>query len=112
MRTQGKIITWKDDKGFGFVAPEEGGRNIFIHKNAFLKCVRQPKVGDIVTFEVFSSLEGKTWGESVLFRGQRDPRKNGVILDIAFITLALRFGAAILGLIYSKLLPWPIIALY
>lgn len=112
MRTQGKIITWKDDKGFGFVAPEEGGRNIFIHKNAFLKCVRQPKVGDIVTFEVFSSLEGKTWGESVLFRGQRDPRKNGVILDIAFITLALLFGAAILGLIYSKLLPWPIIALY
>jgi uncharacterized membrane protein YsdA (DUF1294 family)/cold shock CspA family protein len=112
MRTQGTIIKWKDEKGFGFAAPEEGGRDIFIHRNAFLKGTRQPKVGDIVTFEVFSTLEGKTWGESVLFKGQRDPRKNGVVVDIVFITLAVMFLAAISGLVSLQLLPWPLLAFY
>jgi len=35
-----------------------------------------------------------------------------MIIDIVFIMLALVFLAAISGLIYIKLLPWPIIAFY
>lgn len=33
MATQhtGKIATWKDDKGFGFIIPDQGGQQVFFH---------------------------------------------------------------------------------
>lgn len=81
MRTQGKIIKWKDDKGFGFVTPDDGGKDIFIHKRSFIKRSQKPEVGAIVTFEKVSTLEGKTQGIDILFLGQRDPRNNSVIIQ-------------------------------
>jgi hypothetical protein len=31
MRIKGKIATWNDEKGFWFIAPNAGGKQIFIH---------------------------------------------------------------------------------
>jgi cold shock CspA family protein len=35
MRYQGKITTWKDDQGFGFITPNMGGEPVFVHIKAF-----------------------------------------------------------------------------
>ncbi|MBS1212271.1 MAG: hypothetical protein H6R26_887 [Proteobacteria bacterium] len=50
--SKGTLVDWKDEKGFGFVRPAEGGRDYFVHISAFRKgMLRRPAVGDIVHFE-------------------------------------------------------------
>jgi len=47
----GRLIEWRDGKGFGFVRPDAGGRDFFVHISAFGKGLkRRPTVGDIIHF--------------------------------------------------------------
>ncbi|QFY41550.1 DUF1294 domain-containing protein [Candidatus Methylospira mobilis] len=47
----GRLIEWRDGKGFGFVRPDAGGRDFFVHISAFGKGLkRRPAVGDIIHF--------------------------------------------------------------
>jgi uncharacterized membrane protein YsdA (DUF1294 family)/cold shock CspA family protein len=49
---KGKLVLWRDDKGFGFVRPETGDKDFFIHISAFKKgMIRRPQVGDIIHFQ-------------------------------------------------------------
>jgi uncharacterized membrane protein YsdA (DUF1294 family)/cold shock CspA family protein len=112
MRTQGKIVKWKDDRGFGFIAPDTGGPEIFVHEEALLKRSRRPRVGEIVTFEVVSTADGKTGAKRVLFQGETDPKKLDRIIDIVLVTLALFFTAVIGGLVYSGSVPLPFFLIY
>lgn len=71
MRYQGKIKTWKDDKGFGFISPNGGGADIFLHISKLTGTKRKPVVGDSVTFEVVSDSRNRKQGVNVLFAGQK-----------------------------------------
>lgn len=46
MRLKGKIASWNDDKGFGFITPFDGGNRVFVHIKAFRKSGRRPDVND------------------------------------------------------------------
>jgi len=50
---------WNDEKGFGFISPYGGGRDVFIHVSALKKMARRPVVGDAITFEVHLDNNGK-----------------------------------------------------
>lgn len=67
MRYQGKITSWKDDKGFGFITPNGGGEQFFLHIKAFARSGRRPVVGDIVTYEQAADAKGRGRAESVAF---------------------------------------------
>ena len=46
------MVDWKDKQGFGFVRPQSGGRDYFIHISAFEKGMRRrPLVGDQVIYQ-------------------------------------------------------------
>jgi len=59
MRFDGTIKTWNDERGFGFIAPTQGGQEIFVHNKAFTARSARPQVGQAVTFEVEVNREGK-----------------------------------------------------
>lgn len=48
------------DKGFGFIAPEDGGKDIFFHTNSLVGVqFNDLREGDAVTFEVEDTEKGK-----------------------------------------------------
>ena len=46
---------FNETKGFGFITPDEGGKDVFVHKTGLTEPVRE---GDKVTFEVEQSPKG------------------------------------------------------
>ena len=46
----GTITKWNDEKGFGFITPKSGGKQIFIHINEFSKHHQRPIHGLSVAF--------------------------------------------------------------
>lgn len=58
MRYQGRITSWKDEQGFGFITPNSGGKQVFVHITAFSNRQRRPIDSEIVTFEVNKDTNG------------------------------------------------------
>ncbi len=56
---KGKLKTWKDDRGFGFIKPEDDDKDVFIHISALKGSVRRPKVGDVVYYQTEKDNRGK-----------------------------------------------------
>lgn len=50
MRISGKLKSWNDEKGFGFIKPATGGKDVFIHISAFRNRTRRPELNQVVTF--------------------------------------------------------------
>ncbi|QSA98026.1 cold shock and DUF1294 domain-containing protein [Methylococcus sp. EFPC2] len=47
----GHLVLWNNDKGFGFVRPESGDKDYFVHISAFRKGMsRRPEVGDRILY--------------------------------------------------------------
>lgn len=59
MTYQGKLIKWKDDRGFGFIKPDGEGKEIFLHISALTGASRRPKVGDTIFYEKAIGKDGK-----------------------------------------------------
>lgn len=71
MRYQGRITTWKDDKGFGFITPNGGGAQVFVHINSFSNRQRRPAGNEIVTYELKVDGKGRTQAGVVAFVGEQ-----------------------------------------
>jgi len=48
----GTIKKWVDGKGFGFIAPDDGGEDVFVHFKAIESGEESLEEGTPVTFEV------------------------------------------------------------
>lgn len=59
MRFSGHLKTWNADRGFGFIEPDGGGQEIFVHISAVPSRLRPPQPGQSFTFEVELNREGK-----------------------------------------------------
>ena len=60
MRSEGRIRSWKDDKGFGFITPDDGSEDLFAHFSAIqMQGFKTLKEGQKVSFEVTQGPKGK-----------------------------------------------------
>ncbi|WP_411726712.1 cold shock domain-containing protein [Methyloglobulus sp.] len=56
---KGVLKTWKEDRGFGFITPDNGGKDLFIHISAIGQASRRPVPGDIIHYQVVRDRNGK-----------------------------------------------------
>jgi cold shock CspA family protein len=70
IRSKGTLTKWLDDKGFGFITPEKGKQEIFVHISAFDKALpRRPKAGDTVFYYPQKDENGKTKAVDAIIEG-------------------------------------------
>ena len=69
MENKGQLKTWKDDKGFGFIKPDDGSKEVFLHISAVKQAVRRPKVGDTILYERVVEPDGKLRASKALIQG-------------------------------------------
>ncbi len=75
---KGKLKRWNDDKGFGFIASEDG-KDIFIHISALKKMMNdRPKVGDIITYQIHTDNDGKKRAVNAKVEGVAEAKQKSV----------------------------------
>src|SRR5690606_9004536 len=68
-RMKGNIVSWKDDKGFGFISPEGKSEQVFFHISSVKRATRKPKDAAVVIFEVAKDSQGRLKATHVLLEG-------------------------------------------
>jgi uncharacterized membrane protein YsdA (DUF1294 family)/cold shock CspA family protein len=112
MRAKGKIASWNNSKGYGFITSLAGKKQIFIHINAFANKKRLPKVGEVVTYSISTDKQGRPRAANATLSGMRlqHSRKNNkgtfsIVLAALFLTIV---GISVL----TGILPAIILVIY
>lgn len=71
MRLVGRIASWNEDKGYGFVVPHDGGVRCFVHIKSFQSGSRRPVDGDLISYAPARDPRGRINAMDVRFAGQK-----------------------------------------
>ena len=94
VRLQGKIETWNDDRGFGFVVQNSTNEKAFVHISALADRHRRPVAGALVTYEVVEDKRGPK-AVDVRYVGQKrtsERRKAGSPVRSVAVSVAFALG--------------------
>ncbi|WP_018625480.1 DUF1294 domain-containing protein [Kangiella aquimarina] len=112
MRTKGKITTWDDSKGYGFITPLQGGERVFIHISAFANRNRRPQTNEIVTYQLSQDNKGRVCATKARLAGDSLPKRSQSKTNHIRVTVAIiAFGFVALSFLAGKI-PLSILTLY
>lgn len=112
MRYQGRITTWKDDKGFGFITPNDGGEQVFVHIRSFSSRQRRPEGNEIVTYELTVDAKGRAQAGAVAFVGERPTSSAQSGRSRIHPLFAVCFLLLVAGAVFAGRLPVVVLGLY
>jgi uncharacterized membrane protein YsdA (DUF1294 family)/cold shock CspA family protein len=111
MRYQGRLSTWNDDKGYGFITPNGGGPRVFVHRNDFGRS-RRPRGDELVTYELAVDEKKRHNARNVQYVASAKRRGLPAMGAIVAPVLAVVFFAFLLGANAGGKLPWAVSAWY
>lgn len=88
MRLSGKLQTWHDDRGFGFITPMNGGPEIFAHISAFPQDGSRPTQGEQLSYELGRARDGRPQAVNIIrtaMTGARRARDKAPVQDRSWL---------------------------
>lgn len=67
----GKLTKWNDDRGFGFIQPADGGKDVFLHVSELKNATRRPRENDTIYYYCLVNPDGKTRAVGAFIAGAR-----------------------------------------
>jgi uncharacterized membrane protein YsdA (DUF1294 family)/cold shock CspA family protein len=95
---KGKLTTWKDDRGFGFIQPENGDKQVFLHISAFKNKRNRPKEGDVIKYQLTTDAKGKLAATNASIQERFSPW----ILVLLILAVLPIYGTVKLSIIYGN----------
>ncbi len=93
----GVLKTWKEDRGFGFITPDNGGRDVFIHISAIGQTSRRPLPGDVIHYQIARDKHGKFRAINAYIEGLTV--NSGVVSKDSSVLKWILFTLVALGLV-------------
>ncbi len=98
MRLVGKLTSWNDEKGFGFITPSNSPNQLFVHISAFPRNEARPSINEYLSYESEIGKNGKPQAVNVQRLANSGSRKRdgkgksinlGGILILSVIVIAV-----------------------
>ena len=112
MRTKGKITTWNDEKGFGFITPSTGGKQLFVHIKAFSNRDRRPQINQMVTYSLSTDKHGRPRAINATLAGDRLPAKTKRSNNSFLVLVTASFLVIVAISVLTAKIPSVILAIY
>jgi len=112
MRTKGQITRWNDEKGFGFITPDSGGKQVFVHIKAFGNRNRRPEINQVVTYALSSDNKGRQCAIKATLSGDRLPKGVKCSNDSQLVIVAAFFLVVVGVSVLAAKIPPFVLVLY
>ncbi|MCU7816091.1 MAG: cold shock and DUF1294 domain-containing protein [Candidatus Thiodiazotropha sp. (ex Rostrolucina anterorostrata)] len=112
MRTKGKITSWNDKKGFGFITPNTGGKQIFVHIKAFSNRNRRPEINQLITYALSTDKQGRPCAIKATLAGDQLPQKTKQKKGSLSVSVAILFLVIVGVAVTTSKIPPLILAVY
>lgn len=113
-RFGGEVTTWNDERGFGFIKPDDGGHDVFLHFTAVPRGAVRPYQGQRLSYELERDDKGKVravHAEPVIVAERAEPttRPTSVVVGVGSV---LAFAAVYLVAYWRWQVPWTVAFVY
>ena len=101
MRTKGKITHWNEEKGYDFITPSTGAKQVFVNISAFRNRSEPPTIDQLVEFALSTDKQGRPCAVRVTRAGERLPgeiKRNDrylYVVDAGLFLLLVAASAAV-----------------
>jgi len=112
VQQKGKITSWNDDKGFGFITPIGSRKQIFIHVKAFKNRSVRPELNQIVSYDISKDNSGRTCANNASRLGDRKPKKIKKNSSTLSIIIVFVFSIFLVLSVLTTKMPALILAIY
>ncbi len=112
MRQTGKLRSWNDVKGYGFIETAASDKDVFVHITAFGDRERRPEVGEEITYTLSSDDKGRPRATEATLPGQALAALAAPSKKQGHVLAAVLFLAAIVGAGIGDKVPNPIMWIY
>jgi uncharacterized membrane protein YsdA (DUF1294 family)/cold shock CspA family protein len=112
MRIAGKITHWNADKGYGFITPETGAKQVFVHIKAFSGRLERPEINQLVSFVLSADKQGRPCAERVALAGEKSPDRFKRNDRNLYIWTAVTFLILLAAITFGSILPLSVLVVY